>query len=515
MTGRRVHAFGDDALGEQDAVGLAEQVAAGQVSVQELAEAAIARAEAVEDRLRAVAFKAYREPRLPTGDKGILYGVPSFIKDNTELRGMPTNHGTDAYRARPASRDGGYAKQFLSTGLTVLGKSRLPEFGFNASTEFRAAPPTRNPWHTDYSVGASSGGSAALVAAGVVPIAHANDGGGSIRIPAAAAGLVGLKPSRHRHRDAEQARHLPLNMVSEGVLTRTVRDTAAFWFESENYWRNPALPPIGLVCGPADRRLRIGLLLQSVNGAVVDPQTRAAVEATAALLASAGHLIEPIEPPVSQQFADDFLQYWGLLGDLAASTGRLSFDRHFDADRLDGLTLGLRRYHRRNLSRTPGAIRRLRATSHAYARMFDRHELVLSPVLAHLPPKLGYLSPMVEFDELIDRLQRYVAFTPLNNIAGGPAISLPTAMSAEGIPIGVQLSAAYGDERTLIETAFLLEQAVEFPRIQRALLPPELPVPPEWSGTNATQSISTEAPRASAVQPTVIRAGGSSPNTFR
>ncbi len=314
-------------------------------------------------------------------------------------------------------------------------------------------------------MGASSGGAAALVAAGVVPIAHANDGGGSIRIPAAVAGLVGLKPSRHRHVDGEQARHLPINMVSEGVLTRTVRDTAALTAALEDYWRNPALPPIGLVQGPASRRLRVGLVLESVNGAVVDAQTRAAVEKTAALLEKAGHVVEPISVPITEQFASDFLQYWGLLATLAAATGKITFDRSFDARRLDGLTVGLRGYHRRNLRRTPGAIRRLRATKHAYARMFARHELVLSPVLAHVTPELGYLSPTVPFDELITRLENYVAFTPLNNIAGTPAISLPAALAEQGVPIGVQLSAAYGDERTLIETAFLLEQEQPFPRI--------------------------------------------------
>src|SRR5581483_9792493 len=231
---------------------------------------------------------------------------------NTDVRDMPSNHGTDAFVAKPAKRDGAYTRQYLSTGMTVLGKSRLPEFGFNASTEYRVAEPVRNPWHTEHSVGASSGGSAALVASGAVPIAHANDGGGSIRIPAACAGLVGLKPSRGRHVDGDQARHLPINMVSEGVLTRTVRDTAAFLAASEDYWRSPDLPPVGLVRGPADRRLRIGLVLDTVTGAPLDEPTRAAVELTASLLEKAGHVVEPIALPVGQQFADDFLQYWAL-----------------------------------------------------------------------------------------------------------------------------------------------------------------------------------------------------------
>ncbi len=466
MNGKRVSAFGADGLGAYDAFALAELVAAGTVSPDELSRAALARLAAVDADLNAVVVLA--APPRHADDGGALHGVPTFVKDNTDLRGMPTNHGCAAYVAKPARSDGAYARQFLSTGLTVLGKSRMPEFGFNASTEFMTDPPTRNPWHTDYSVGASSGGAAALVASGVVPIAHANDGGGSIRIPAAVTGLVGLKPSRHRHLDGEQARHLPINMISEGVLTRTVRDTAAFLAAAEDHWRNPALPPIGLVCGPAERRLRIGLVLESVNDVTIDAQTRAAVERTAAVLEKAGHVVEPIELPFTEQFAADFVQYWGLLAALASGTGRVLLDRHFDADRLDGLTKGLRAFHRRNLHRTPGALYRLRGAAKAYARMFERHELVLSPVLAHVTPKLGHLSPTVPFDELIHRLAHYDSFAPLNNITGTPAISLPAGLADEGVPLGIQLSAAYGDERTLIETAFLLEQEQPFPRIQDA-----------------------------------------------
>jgi amidase len=474
MTGQRVSAFTDDALGDHDAVGLAALVARGQVSPEELAAAAIARARSVEDRLQATAFTIYDDPRVPDDPSGALFGVPTYVKDNTDVRGLPSNHGSEAFVAHPAKRDAAYTRQYLSTGMTLLGKSRLPEFGFSASTEFMTQEPTHNPWNTDYSSGASSGGAAALVASGVVPIAHANDGGGSIRIPAACTGLVGLKSTRHRLIDGDQTRHLPVNMAVEGVVTRTVRDTAVFFAAQERYYRNPALPPIGLVEGPANRRLHVGLILETVNDAPIDAQTVAAVERTAALLEKAGHVVEPIPVPVGQQFADDFLQYWGLLAFLASATGKVTFDRSFDLRRCDGLTKGLRAFHTRNAWRTPGAIRRLRrGVAEAYAQMFAQHELVLSPTLAHVTPKLGHLSPTLPFDVLIERLKRYVAFPPLNNIAGTPAISLPMAVAEEGVPIGIQLHAAHGDERTLIETAFLLEQEQPFPRIQdRALAAP-------------------------------------------
>lgn len=464
-SGQRVHAFADDALGEHDAVAIAALIADGALSPTEVAEAAVARARRVEPRLNAVAFDSFDSPRFAPGAYGALFGVPTFVKDNTDVAAMPTNHGSEAFIAKPAQKDGVYTRQYLSTGMTVLGKSRLPEFGFSASTEFMTGEPTRNPWHTEYTVGASSGGSAALVASGVVAIAHANDGGGSIRIPAACAGLVGLKPTKHRHIDAEQARHLPINLVSEGVVTRSVRDTAAFVAALEDYWRNPELPPIGSVVGPAQRRLRVGLVLDSITGSV-DDETRRAVENTAALLEKAGHIVEPIALPVGEQFAADFLQYWALLAELVTDTGRIMLDRSFDFGKADGLTRGLRHEHRRHLRRTPLAIRRLRKIPDTYAEMFRRHEVVLSPVLSHTTPLLGHLSPRIAFDELIERLTTWVAYTPLNNIAGTPGISLPMAVSADGLPIGVQLSGAHGDERTLLELAYLLEAEQPFARIQ-------------------------------------------------
>lgn len=468
MSGTRVHAFGDDALAGHDGVALARLVREGAVSAEELTVAAIARAERVDPTLHAVACPIFDRPRFGQDKTADLYGVPTFIKDNTDVHGLPTTHGSEAFTAKPAKRDGAYTTQYLSTGMTLLGKSRLPEFGFNATTEYMTNEPVCNPWNTERSVGASSGGSAALVAAGVVPIAHANDGGGSIRIPAACAGLVGLKPSRHRHIDGEQARHLPINMISEGVVTRTVRDTAAFLAAAENYWRSPSLAPIGEVHGPADRRLRIGVVLDTVNGAPLDDATRAAVESTASLLEKAGHIVEPMSLPVTEQFAEDFLQYWALLADLATATGKLILDRSFDKSRLDGLTLGLRALHRSKLRSTPGALRRLRKLSANYAEMFARRELVLSPVLAHVPPPLGYISPTVPFDTLLERLTQYVAFTPLNNIAGTPGISIPMGIAAEGVPVGVQLSAAYGDERTLLEVAYALEAEQPFATLAEA-----------------------------------------------
>ncbi|GAA5161337.1 amidase [Pseudonocardia eucalypti] len=464
MSERGVHAFTDDALADHDAVALAGLIRSGEISAAEAAKAALARARQVDPVLRGVAF--WGEPPSGPGAEGPLAGVPTFVKDNTDVRDMPTNHGSAAFTAKPAPATGPFAAQLLGTGLVNLGKSRMPEFGFNATTEFMAEEPTRNPWHTAYSSGASSGGAAALVAAGVVPIAHANDGGGSIRIPAACCGLVGLKPTRGRHLESAQARQLPIKIISEGVVSRSVRDTATFWAAAERYHRNPALPPLGLVEGPASRRLRIGLLLDSVGGVRSDATTRAVVERTAKALVGMGHEVEPTRLPVGDEFMRDFTLYWGLLAFLAGTFGRRTFDPSFDTSRLDGLTVGLRALYRRRFPHTPATLYRLARVKAAYRRMFLRHDVVLSPVLAHTTPELGHISPTVPFDELLHRLTRYVAFTPLNNVAGSPAISLPTGSTDEGLPVGVQLSAAHGDERTLLELAFALEAETPWRRIQ-------------------------------------------------
>ncbi|GAA5126712.1 amidase [Haloechinothrix salitolerans] len=466
MTETRVHAFTDDVLGEDDAVGIAARIASGEVSPREVIDAAIARTQRVDETLNAVTYSAYEWARNAAPATGSLSGVPTFVKDNTDVAGMPTGFGTVAFRARPATKNGPFTGQFLGTGLTVLGKSRLPEFGFNASTEFAEGEPTRNPWHTDFSSGASSGGSAALVASGAVPIAHANDGGGSIRIPAACCGLVGLKPSRGRFIDGDQARTLPINLIGEGVVTRSVRDTAAFFAAAEKYRPAPKLPPVGHVEGPSGRTLRIGLLLESVSGARTCPETRAAVEDTAAVLEKLGHHVEPVPLPVDAGFVRDFTRYWGMLSFMVSRFGRFVIDRDFDASKMDNLSRGLHDLYQRELHRTPTTLYRLAKIKRAYAAAFARHDLILSPVLAHVTPKLGHLSPTLPFGELLERLQQYVAFTPLNNVSGGPAISLPMGASEEGLPIGVQFSAAVGDERTLLDVAYALEQERPFRRIQ-------------------------------------------------
>jgi len=464
----RVHAFGDDALGELDAVGLADAIRAGLVGRAEVIEAAIARTEAVNPALNGLAFEAFQQARETAADgaTGAFFaGVPTFIKDNVDVAGQPTMRGSDAWVPRAAVADGEFTRLYLATGPVSLGKTQLSEFGFSAVAEHPRLGPVRNPWNTDHTAGASSSGSGAFVAAGAVPIAHANDGGGSIRIPAACNGLVGLKPSRGRLPLDPDLRRMPVAIVTNGVVTRSVRDTAAFYREAERGWRNPKLAPIGDVVRPGRQRLRIAVLTRSVQRDC-SPEVRELTLKSASVLEELGHRVEHIDqPPVPETFPDDFVLYWGLLALAMARGGRRAFGDTFDRTRLDGLTLGLARHATRNLHRLPLAITRLRRVHRHSAKFFATYDAVLTPTLADATPRVGYLAP-TDYQQVIDRLMEWVSYTPLQNVTGEPAISLPLAQSADGMPVGMMLSADLGQESLLLELAYELEEARPWPRIQ-------------------------------------------------
>jgi amidase len=462
-----VHSFGDDALGDLDAVGLVAALHAQQVSVREVVEAAIARTEKVNPALNAVEHRAYErargEARNPRG--GFFAGVPTFLKDNVDVQGMPTRHGSDAFESAPRPRDGDFARMYLATGLIPLGKTRLSEYGFSASAEHPRLGPVRTPWDTDHTAGASSAGSAALVAAGAVPIAHANDGGGSIRIPASVNGLVGLKPTRDRLAQDKLMRDMPIRIVSDGVLTRSVRDTAAFFREAEKVYRALELPPVGDITRPGRARLRIAVCTSSV-GADATPEVAELTAKTATLLEELGHQVEWISSPAPESLRDDFLLYWSLLALAIVTSGRRQNGRTWDRSQLDNLTLGLARHARRNLHRLPGAIRRLRRARSLSEAVYASYDVALTPTLASETPRIGYLDPTQDYETIMGHLLEWVSFTPWQNVTGEPAVSLPLMTTAAGLPQGMMFGAAAGREATLLELAYELEEARPWTRIQ-------------------------------------------------
>jgi amidase len=468
---RHVHAFGDDALGDLDAIGLANAIKSGRAGRAEVIEAAITRTEAVNPAVNGLACEAFDQARVAAAktsapaDARFFSGVPTFIKDNIDVVGLPTMRGADAWAPFEAVSDGEFTKLYLATGPTSLGKTQMSEFGFNASAEHSRLGPVRNPWDTDYTAGASSSGSGAFVAAGVVPIAHANDGGGSIRIPASCNGLVGLKPSRGRLPLDPELRRMPVGIVTNGVLTRSVRDTAAFYREAERIWPNPKLAPIGDITHPGRQRLRIAVVTRSVLREC-SPELRELTLKSAGLLEELGHRVEHVEdPPLPSSFVTDFVLYWGFLALTQVRAGRRLFGSTFDRVRLDALTLGLDRHASRNIHRLPRVIMRLRRARLRTAEFFRTYDAVLTPTVADETPRIGHLAP-TDYQQVMDRLIDWVAFTPVQNVTGEPAISLPLAESSNGLPVGMMLSAEVGREARLLELAYELEEARPRARIQ-------------------------------------------------
>ncbi|MGN0064866.1 MAG: amidase [Nocardioides sp.] len=456
----QVHAFGDDVLGDLDAVGLVEAMAQG-LSAAEVVEAAVARVESVDGALGAVAHRAFDRAREEARNPrpGFFAGVPTFLKDNVAVAGMPLTDGTDAWDPVPEPADGDFARMYLATGLLPLGTTRMSEYGFSAAADHVRLGPVRSPWHLDHYAGASSSGSAALVAAGAVPLAHGNDGGGSIRIPAAVNGLVGLKPTRNRLAQDKLMRDMPVRIVSDGVLTRSVRDTAAFYREAEKVWRNPALAPVGDIRRPGRARLRIAVVTEGV-GRRSTPEVAALTLATAARLEELGHTVEQIDHPVPDSFADHFLLYWSMLALAMVTTGRRAHGRSWDRDKLDNLTLGLASHCRRNLHRLPAAVVAMQRSRHLAAEHHRTYDLTLTPTLATETPRVGWLRPDQPYEVIMDRLLDWVAFTPWQNATGEPAISLPLATTAAGLPQGMMFGAGHGREARLLEFGLEVEQAL-------------------------------------------------------
>lgn len=463
-----IHAFRNDALGKLDATGVAKKISSGEITAAEAVEAAIRRAESVNPKLNAIVTEMFDRALEQAKKKvtGTFAGVPSFIKDTDNLAGAPTRLGSRGMPGKPARKSNAFVEQFLSLGIIPLGKTALPEFGLTATTEPLLSGPARNPWNTDHSTGGSSGGSAAMVASGVVPLAHGNDGGGSIRIPAACCGLVGLKPSRGRLKPLEGSNLLPINIIHQGVLTRSVRDTAAFYAGAEKYYRNPKLPEIGLVQGPGKKRLRIALFTDTPYGTPCHPEAAALTRSAGKLCEKLGHTVMEIPNPSTTQMADDFIIYWGMMAFSMRFLGRVMLAPGFDRSKVEEWTIGMSRLFQKNFTRFPLIVRRLKNYVKIYEDFFNSYDIMLCPTLGHPSPEIGYLGSEVPFDEAFERIKKYAVFTPVQNVTGAPAISLPLGLSNKGLPMGVQFASALGREREILELAFEIEEARPWPLIR-------------------------------------------------
>lgn len=455
-----------------DALGLAGLIAKKKLSAREAVDEAIARAEKLNPKLNAIVFEAFdlaRDAAKGKLPKGPFTGVPTLLKDmRAGAMGMPTRNGSRFMPKVLADHDSTLVARYRSAGLIPLGKTNVPEFGILPTTESKLYGPARNPWNLDHSTGGSSGGSACAVAAGIVPIAHATDGGGSIRIPAACCGLVGLKVSRGRITQGPDFADSTSGLSVDNVVSKSVRDTAAALDISCGIdYGDPytAPPPEGSYLEGIKRkpkRLRIAVSYKALNGKELHPDVVAAVKKTAKLCESLGHIVEEKSPPLDPAILTPaFMTLWaanvayGLEG-LARATGIQP-----STDVVEGLTFGLYEAGKRITAiEMMAAKQSMDRAARAMAQFHETYDVWLNATLGAQPIRLGTINvdeqnPPLAFAPILD----YVPFTAMQNATGQPAIQLPLNMNKAGLPIGVQFVARYGGEMTLLKLAAELEKA--------------------------------------------------------
>jgi len=456
---------------KHDAVSLARLIAKREASAEEVLETAITRAEQVNPAINAIVHKQYEQARhavaagLPDGP---LKGVPYLIKDLGFFEtGEPATLGSSLFKDFVADHDTAYVTRCKKAGLVFIGRSSSPEFGLNPNTEPRLYGSCRNPWNLEYSPGGSSGGAAAAVSAGILPVAHATDGGGSIRIPAAQCCLFGLKPSRGRVSMAPDAGEGWGGLSAGHVVSRSVRDSALMLDctagpePGDPYFAPASEQPFLDAIARPPRRLKIALMLKDHRGAELQPECRAAVQGAAELCASLGHIVEEADPGL------DMVALRPMTARLsAANTARScnlrwkALGREPNPDDVEAVTWAV--YQRgMNVSGVEyiEAIAAAHAAGRKMAGFLTSYDVILSTTLAGPPPKLGYFDQNGDVQTFADRVTKYLSVTPLHNATGTPAMSVPLHWTADGLPVGVHFAGRYGEEATLLALAAELETA--------------------------------------------------------
>jgi amidase len=467
-----------DDLARLDATAQAELVRTRKASPAELVDAAIARIDRVNPTLNAVIHRfderARREARSNALPDGPFRGVPFLLKDLFgHAEGDPVHFGTRVLRdvGFRAPHDSYLAAKLRAAGLVFVGRTNVPELGILPAAEPQAYGATHNPWNPAHSTGGSSGGSAAAVASGMVPAAHANDGGGSIRIPASECGLVGLKPSRGRTSFGPDLGVAVGGLGVEGVVSRTVRDTAGLldvlqgYMPGDPYTAPPPARPYREEVGAAPGRLRVGVMTTWPGGmSTVHPECAKAVTATARVLAELGHVVEEGHPPAlddldaSRHFSIMYaVQIVGTIGALERLAGRSITAGDLDAFNWALADLGRACTVAQYLETVDWIDAFTRRLASWWTGGFD---LLLTPTLPEPPPKLGYFDPDPNDPTLTGlRASAFACWTSPFNMSGQPAVSLPMHWTPDGLPVGVQLVAAYGREDLLLRVAAALEEA--------------------------------------------------------
>lgn len=460
MTIREISLSDALALGRLDAHDQARLVRDGELPVDALTEAAILRIEALEPTVRALSHYdpdlARAEARARLESDGPMRGVPWLPKDSLDYPGMPTTSGSRSRSRRAIQHGYPYVQRLQQAGLVALGKSAMPEFGLLASTEPLAGPVTRNPWSLEHSPGGSSGGAVAAIAAGLVPLAHGSDGGGSIRLPSSCCGVVGLKPGRDSTVRVRARHAIEDLLVADSLHSRSVRDVAWGFAAAHCDSQRRA------VTCPSSRRLRIAVIEHGLRGNVPHADVARAVASTAELCATLGHKVERTRWPLDgHAFLSSFEDIWShLAADCVDATRTLLGGGRLE-DAIEPWTLGLGvRAERLPMSALERAYRQIAQLPAQLKDFFSRFDVVLSAVTSAPPPLLGTYAPTVSAEQLMSTMFEWVAYTPLQNMAGTPAISLPLFQSSDGLPIGSMFAADRAQEDVLLALAFELEAAL-------------------------------------------------------
>ena len=460
-----------DEYRRHDATALAGLIATRKVSAKEVLETAIARAEHVNPSINAIVHTQYDQARAAVAAgpaSGPLSGVPYLIKDLGFFQmGEPATFGSSLFRDFVADHDSAYVRRCKEAGLIIIGRSSSPEFGLNPNTEPRLYGPCRNPWQLGRSAGGSSGGAAATVVAGILPVAHATDGGGSIRIPAAQCGVFGLKPSRGRVSLAPDAGEGWGGLSIGHVVSRSVRDSAlmldctAGAEPGDPYMAPPPECSFVACLGRPPKKLKIAVSLTDHRGGKLHSECTKAVTAAAKLCAQLGHTVDevPIAPhlvalrPMNSRIS-------------AANTARAlglrwkALGREPNSNDVEAVTWAV---YQRGLK--VGAIDYVEAIAAAhtigrkFAAFLANWDVLLTTTLPAPPPPLGYFDQNGDAETFVARVTEYLSITPLHNATGTPAMSVPLHWTADGLPVGVHFAARYGEEATLLRLAAELETA--------------------------------------------------------
>jgi amidase len=460
-----------DEYRKHDAVALRNLIAKGEVTAAETLEAAIARAEQVNPAINAIVCKQYDQARAAVATAlpdGPLTGVPFLIKDLSIFeKGVPASLGSMLYVGFVPDHDSAYVARCKRAGLVIMGRSLSPELGLSPSTEPRRFGDCHNPWNLGYSPGGSSGGAAAAVSAGILPVAHGTDGGGSIRTPAAHCALFGLKPSRGRISFAPDAGEGWGGLAVGHVVSRSVRDSALMLDctsggePGDPYAAPTPERPFVEAVSRKPARLRIAMMRKDHRGVALHPECVKAVESAAKLCESLGHIVEEAAPDIDLNNLRPQSQVL-LCANVARALGLRwkTLKRQPNPSDVETLTWSV---YNRGLKVTGAEYVEALAATHAAGRtlaaFLARYDMILSTTVAAPPPKLGYFDTNGDVAVFRTRVTEYLSITPLYNATGTPAMSVPLHWTADGLPVGVHFGGRYGEEATLLQLAAQLEEA--------------------------------------------------------